>query len=311
MRWLSLFFAVFAFLASLVTLSLHLDISIFGCPTCSLVKPFPIAQPLAYIGPVALGVLCLSIYLDLKQTGAMCLVASLISASLLVWMITNNKICNACILVHTGVLACAFTRTGKEGAIVGCVGFAFSTLFSGTGGWDRYLEKSLRTTEFLKRSYEKFDSKKPIYVIYSDPECGSCQELEKLLVNIEPGTQVAHRWFILPKSRFRSLPASVLCEQVSKVNAAKGEELRREIFLRGGRMNISELKTLAGNYGFRPIAEKVLLDAPEETLASLADDQTDGMALKLEKIPSLGVVDPGSNKVHWEPIGKLPIRHNP
>lgn len=319
MRAVNLTFLLFAFFMALASLAHHLGAQIFGCPTCSLVKTESFSGLLAFGGPPALALLLAATYFRWKFSPILMAGAFVVSLGLVGWMLSTNKICELCMLVHTGVLAAGLAAIPRrEAALVSIVLFSGSIGFAGSGGWERYLAPILRRTYFTPRSREAaLPADKKVYVIFSSPDCGSCQQLEGLLSKVPAGTPIVHRWYLLARGRYRTLPAAVLTEVLLDKDPTFGEKFRQQLYAPLADLKPDSLIKMAGPY--RKLAEETLKNPPEEVLARLAEDETAATAgLKVDRLPMLAVADPagpvettgGIRLMHWEPVSKLPTQGN-
>lgn len=287
MRQLRTFFCGFSFVAAAVALALHLGLNLWTCASCSFVNEQPISGPLAWLGPAITGALAVASYLDKKQVGAAIGICTLGSLALVGWMLSNNSVCKACLLVHLGVISAALTFVPKAKFLAPAV-FSFVIAFVSTEGLEHYIGANAKAV-FQPREAETIPDG-PVYVLYTDPECSRCQMAEAAIEKLETKPNILYRWILLPQNLYRTIRAAAVLESARIESPKAFDSLRIALFTTPGPLTDEQILSAAKRAGLEQKARGWLASPDVRALTAIEGDQQYTKDLQIESLPALAML---------------------
>jgi protein-disulfide isomerase len=255
-----------------------------------------------WVGPPALALLTIGLALDRKEARIAGLLAAVCSLALVAAMVQSRSLCTLCLLVHIGVISMAVSLAPKAVYAAGAL-FSLATVFTATGAWDAYsVQKGIAA--FRPTPGESLPEGK-VLVLFTDPECPRCRELERQWEKRPPRETILRRWCLLPHSMYRTLREAALLETARIEAPNRFEALRRETARIQPPITDEALLNAARRAGLGSEAVKWLASPSERALAAIADDQTSARELGIESLPALaelsGSGPPETRTMHLVP----------
>lgn len=295
MRPLRALFGSFAIFMAGLALAQQVNIDLWSCGSCSLVKDTRFAPWLAYGGVPALVVLAVLGWNDSRWFRVAAPLAGLTSVGLSAWMLRTTLICEVCLLTHVAVVALALTAVRAKAATGAAVAlFVLGVGSVGSGALDPVLEAHARRTPLQYRVYEQaIPAGDKVVVLFSDPECTRCKREDlAVLLNPPSGVRVLHRWFLLPHSRYRTLRAAAAVEAVARSGPDREHAFRVLLARETRPLTDRVLTTLADTAGVGALVRGALAEAHPATLDAISMDEAAGTALKFTSLPAVAVAEP-------------------
>jgi hypothetical protein len=278
------FFALFATVAALLALAQHLGLDLWNCATCSMVSDMPMSGLMAWVGPIALGILTYGLHKDLAWAKTGIAVAAIASIGLITWMLRHHTMCTLCMLTHIGVLAGAAACLPRVSKVAGPA-FALAVAFTATGGWEPFTSQS-GVGIFRPRDRETIPSGR-VFVLFTDPECSRCHLVESQIENLRTKPSILIRWMILPQNAYRSIRAAALLESARISNDRLFQALHSDLSHQTPPLTDEVLTAMAQKHVQPGQITDWLESPPDRALVAIEEDQTTASELGIQSLPAL------------------------
>lgn len=276
-----------AVLAVLVLLQ-HFGVDFGACDYgCRAIMSNPISPVLTFAAPLAVGLQAYLLFSDkFRMLLWLTVLLAASSVATFAYMVSLEQGCSLCVALSFSFWATLISLAPGRWlgfCSLGVVCLAGWTLF------DHYTVQLRRRTvvQFERRPYEP-----PPYfgderlVLFVDPACEKCRELEiRISQNVAPDS-VLVRWYLLPQFAPGSLRAATVIETISELNAELGRRLRTQIARSNNKLTNETLIAIGRSLGVEEQVRRALAVPDPSILKRIARDGKIAEELRVSQVPS-------------------------